>query len=356
MKTLVHNIILLALLVALTSGILWARNRAEQQLCTAVSVDIDNADSTLFVTRQGVLDELKKLGFKLQGRPMKQIDAARIERALGQSEYLENVECVKATNGEVVIHATQLVPVMRIFDGDQSYYVNRDGKRMNATASYHADVPVVKGHFTKQFPPTRLLPLIDYVEGDSTLHALVSMYAMRDSNNVYIVPAIYGHIVNLGQVDNIPAKFAKLEAFYNNVMPQKGWLTYDTISVKWDHQVVATRRNKTVKEEVTYDPDEDEPMPDVQTMAVDDNNHSLVNSPTDKKKATETRKVEPKKTEAKKPEAKKVESPKADAKKADTKKVETKKADAKKTDTKKPEATKKATADKNDKKKNKSTT
>lgn len=256
-------------------GIYWARGKAADERCRLVTVVIDNADSTRFVTPEGVTQELSKLGFKVVGKPMWQIDADRIEQALLRSDYLEKAEVVKAPDGVLLIRASQLVPVLRVFDGDQSYYVNRAGKRMAATASYHADVPVVQGHFTDKYPATRLLPLVQYVEGDSLLRSLVTMYTMRDSNNIFITPAISGHVVNIGDCANFEAKFKKLKLFYRKVMPEKGWENYDTISVKWDHQVVATRRVKAVKVEMDYDSAYDEPEPDLQTVTLDDNRHTL---------------------------------------------------------------------------------
>ncbi|MBP3737954.1 MAG: hypothetical protein J6I72_02745 [Muribaculaceae bacterium] len=285
MKRLIQNIILLVLASMLVAGILWARSRKADELCRRVKVEIVNSDSTQFVTEQGVMGELAQSGIKVVGKPMWQINAARIEEVLGKSEYLENVECVKARDGQLLIRASQLVPVMRVFDGDGvSYYVNAAGKRMNASAFYHSDVPVVQGHFTQRFPPTRLLPLVSYVEHDSLLRTLVTMYTVRDSNNVFLVPSIYGHVVNMGPVEDIENKFEKLKLFYREVMPAKGWETYDTISVKWSHQVVATRRKKAVKEVMTYDPEDDEVIPDLETMGVDENNATLAVEPKKTKK------------------------------------------------------------------------
>jgi len=290
-------VILAILVFALAGGIMWARNKAGQEVCTDIDVEIANADSTVFVTNQGILNDLNTLGIKLKGRKMADINASKVEEILSKSEYLENVECVKSGNGHILLRARQLVPVMRIFDGDVSYYVNRDGKKMAATANYHADVPVVQGHFTQRFPATRLLPLLNYIEADSTLHSLVTMVSVRDSNNILIVPDIQGHVVNLGNLDNIQNKFEKLKLFYREVMPQKGWLTYDTISVKWSHQVVATRRVKAVKQELAYDPDDDEQMPDQTTMTINDEGPLLA---TPKKQGAQQQ-PKPQKTENKKP-------------------------------------------------------
>lgn len=268
MKRLIQNSILAVLAIALVIGILWARNKSRGELCTGIEVQVVNGDSTSFVTPEGVLNDLKGQGIKVVGKHMGDIDASDIEEALRLSPYLESADIVKCQGGKLLIRVSQLAPVFRVFDGEQSYYVNRAGKRMLASMYYHSDVPVVQGHFTRKYPPTRLLPLIDYVEGDTLLRSLVTMYTVRDTNNIILVPAISGHVINVGNVSGLENKFAKLKLFYKEVMPKRGWNTFDTISVKWNHQIVATRRVKAVQQTVIEAPDDDEQPPDIQTMTV----------------------------------------------------------------------------------------
>ena len=268
MKKVIQYSILVLLAALLTIGTLWARNKSRGELCTGIDVVVVNADSTSFVTPQGVLSDLQGQGIKVVGKRMGDIDASDIEDALKVSPYLENADIVKCQDGRLLVRVSQLVPVFRVFDGESSYYVNRAGKHMAATSYYHSDVPVVQGHFTRKYPPTRMLPLIDYVENDSLLRSLVTMYIVRDTNNIILVPDISGHVINMGNVSGFENKFAKLKLFYTDVMPRKGWNTYDTISVKWNHQVVATRRVKAVEKPLDIDPDDDEQAPDIETMTV----------------------------------------------------------------------------------------
>ena len=112
------------------------------------------------------------------------------------------------------------------------------------------------------------------------------MYSVRDSNNVYIVPCILGHVVNIGHIDNLDNKFAKLREFYTKVMPEKGWLYYDTISLKFSHQVVATRRVKAVKSDFDWANQPDEADADIETMMVSDSSRVISNND-DKKDSKE---------------------------------------------------------------------
>ena len=253
---------------AIIAGILWARHRFQGEVCESVEVQVVNADSTSFVTPEGVLSDLEHQGLEFVGKRMADINASDVEKMLGNSPYLEFADIVKCSGGRLLIRVSQLLPVLRVFDGENSYYVNRAGKRMDASIYYHTDVPVVQGHFTNHYPATRLLPLIDYVESDSLLHSLVTMYCVRDSNNIIIVPQISGQVINMGDATGFENKFAKLLLFYREVMPKRGWNTFDTISVKWDHQVVATRRVKAVVPTIDYDDEDDEQPPDIQTMDV----------------------------------------------------------------------------------------
>ena len=252
--------------VALVIGILWARSKSHGEVCNVVDVVVLNDDSTSFVTPQGVLNDLKGQGVEVVGKRMADINASDIEEALLVSPYLEKADVVKCQNGRLLITVSQLLPVMRVFDGDKSYYVNRAGKRMAATANYHCDAPIVRGHFTRKYPETRLLPLLDYVEQDSLLRSLITMYCVQDTNNIILVPDISGHVINIGSADGFDNKFAKLKLFYKKVMPERGWNTFDTISVKWNHQIVATRRVKAVKPVIDLNSEDDEQAPDIETM------------------------------------------------------------------------------------------
>ena len=271
MKKLIQYILLLILASLLAGGILWARGKARAEVCRTIVVDVLNNTSTAFVTPEAIKEELDHHGLVVVGKAVSQINIDTIETLLGKSPYVEDTECYFTHDGSLHIRVRQLVPVMRVFDGNTSYYVNRDGKTMRATPTYHADVPIINGHFTRQFPAVKLLPLIEYVERDSALKALVTMYHVVDSNNVFFVPAIAGHVVNLGPPHDYENKFKKLQLFYHKVMPVRGWETYDTISLKWNYQVVATLRHKKVAHVEAYNPEDDEQDPDHTTMTIDDN-------------------------------------------------------------------------------------
>lgn len=261
----------LALIVAyLAFAIIWANGEASHAVCKSLDVRILNADSTVFITQKLILSELEEQHLNPIGKPFSKINTEVIEKALDKFDYLEEAECVIEDNSRIIIEVKQFIPVMRVFDGGKSYYLNKDGKQMIANGHYHIDVPVVQGTFNYKFKATSLIPLTQYILKNEALNTFVTMIVARDSNNVYIVPNVYGHVINMGAPKDLDSKFEKLKLMYSEVMPVMGWYTYDTISVKWDYQIVATRRQKAIKEEMIYDANDDEPAPDIETMTIDE--------------------------------------------------------------------------------------
>ncbi len=262
-----YTLLILAI-AAFGVGIVWTNMQASSDKCRNVLIDIVNADSVAFVTKGSIINMLNSSGLNPEGKTFSQINSEKIEQFLNASEYIENSECVIQADNNMRIIVTQLIPVIRVFDGEESYYLNKDGKRMNASSRFHAEVPIVSGDFKKTTDALIVKPIADFVQKDKTLSDLVTMYLVKDANNIFIIPCIYGHVINFGDNKSIDNKFAKLKKFYREVMPEKGWLTYDTITLKWNYQVVASKRTKKIKKQILYNPEEEEVAPPIESIII----------------------------------------------------------------------------------------
>lgn len=258
------SIVLLAYIVVAVS---WSRNQSATELCRGVIVD---SIESRFVTGREIIRELGTFPERSKSLHVHQINTDSIERSLASIDNIERVRCVVTTDNYIRIEVAPLEPVARIFDTDSSYYINRAGKRISANARYHSDVPVVSGHFTDKFPPTSMIPLIDYINRDSTWATLVTHIKVDNSRNVILVPMIHGHVVNIGDLSNLDDKFSRLRRAYKEILPVKGWDFYDTLTVKWEGQIVATRRHKKLHQAISpIDFEAEQELPDLGTMMVD---------------------------------------------------------------------------------------
>lgn len=261
---------LLTLLVGYTVWVtVWANREADRHKCAGVIVKVVGTENPTIRerTKTGILAELKSYPNPLSGVPVHSVNTADVESYLSAISNFESVDCMIDADNRLLIEAKPLEPVMRVFDGTKSYYINRQGKRIEARAEFFTDVPVVSGNFNKSFKPEDVLPLVRYIGSDPKLSNLTGMVLARDARNLIIVPRVRGHVVNFGDTNRLAEKSHDLFLFYRKVMAGKNWMDYDTISVKFSGQVVATRRDKTKlqhAEEFSEDFDpEEHTLPDV---------------------------------------------------------------------------------------------
>ena len=271
MKRAIRIIVSLVLLAYIVVAVSWSRNMAYNRLCGGIRIEVSDPDNSRFVTSKEVANEIKPFT-RTSGRVhLHEINTDSIEKAHNGIDKIEHATCKVLTDGYVQIEVTPMRPVARVFDHGDSYYLNKDGKKISANARYHVDCPVISGNFNETFTPQLLLPVVYHIEADSALTSLVTHIKADGPNSVILVPLIHGHVINIGDVDNLNDKFYRLKRAYKEILPVKGWNFYDTISVKWNGQIVATRRVKKLNEVISaVDFEAEQEIPDIGTMMVGD--------------------------------------------------------------------------------------
>ena len=224
-----------------------------------MTVAVDDTEAG-FVTAEGVRAELRGNGngkdlTAVGGRLINNIDLQAIEDRLMEVDNIETAtvyRALKKDGSKIVVEVTPMKPVLRIFDQaspEKSYYVNHKGKRLTANHSFHKDVPVIIGRFDTPDKLNRVMPLVDYMANDRNLAAFVSSMELTPKNDIILYPAHTGPVINFGDATMIKNKLRRIMRFYQDVVRVKGYEYYDTISVKWAGQLVATRHNKTRRDD-----------------------------------------------------------------------------------------------------------
>ncbi len=242
-KTILKWVILTILLLYVVGMAVWARSEADRHSCKSIVITMGEQGLSDTITVRGVRQKLMKYPGKIIGARANTINTLDVRNYLMRLNNFEDVECYMSSDGKLHVRISPMVPEIRVFEGNKSYYVNKNGKRINSNADFFTDVPVVSGNF-KSTPPETVLPIVRFVEKDPELKNLDEMYYVRDKDNIILVARMTGHVINFGDKTRLNEKRRMLMTAYKNIIPYKGWDEYDTISVRFRGQIVATRRNK----------------------------------------------------------------------------------------------------------------
>lgn len=244
----VNSLLMVAVIVVVT---VLASSSADNRRCTGILIQVHDTASIKFVTPQELSRELGALPRLALMTPLSRINIDSLERELSRFDKIEDVQVQILANGKLLIDVHPMKPVARVFNSfdGSSFYINRQGKRINAEARYHLDVPVITGRFPDgaAFSPMSLMSLVDFIQSDPVWDDYVSMIKVDSPSDIILVPVIRGQVVNLGDTADYDSKFRRLRAFYQKVPSVKGWECYDTITLKWRGQIVAHRRNAVLE-------------------------------------------------------------------------------------------------------------
>lgn len=273
-KTALKWIICVMLLAYVALAFAFGRQENGMRKCTGIDLRIEGNTLPDSVLRQGVASQLARYGKPLKGERLERIDLQRLENYLGQFSNFEWVECSFDPDSRLRITVSPISPEVRVFASDgKSYYINRSGKRIVADAEFYVDVPVlIASRGTEEYFGSAL-SVIRFVTSDSDLNSLITAFKIDGPNDIILIPRIQGHVINFGDSTQRAEKKAAIMTAYRSILDARGWNTYDTVSVKFRGQIVATRRDKSVNNHGSM-PEEGEDLeeatlPDVAEMTTE---------------------------------------------------------------------------------------
>lgn len=260
-KGVIRCLLSVVLMCYLAFALFMANDMAAREMCAGIDIKVlQREGSRNFVTGGEVRRLLDEWGLDDVNRPVSTINLQEIEDRLNGIVNIEHASVERLANRKVRVNVTPMIPVARVFDRNSSYYINQSGKRLTANHRFRLDVPVITGDFDSSHDAVSLIPLVERLSADPDWNAIVAQISVEPkTHDVILVPMIRGHVVNLGDTADIDDKLERVMLMYHKVLPLKGWNYYDTISVKWGGQVVATRRQKKIAEPlIRFDQEGDE--------------------------------------------------------------------------------------------------
>lgn len=246
----ISALVLLAVYMVFTL-ILWG-DGDKDKVCENFYVEIADNGNKL-VTAYEVYQYVGQHDMIPKGKKIGEIDLIALEQCISQISLLCNVNCYYDSKGDVYLKAEQRIPIMRIIShtGD-NYYIDKLGARIEVDTMYNDYVPLVMGHIDDTLTAHQLIPLVTYIDNHPLWSVQIDQICVNRNHEIELYPRVGNHVILMGDKEDYKRKLQNVEALYEQVLPQVGWAAYDTIMVKYEDQVICTRRNKSYKHK-TYD-------------------------------------------------------------------------------------------------------
>lgn len=216
--------------------------KSDETICPRIRVTIADARNLNFVSKEDVQNLLQDKSVYPIGVRMDHINTDRLENYLKGKSRIKTAECYKSPNGELNVRVTQREPILRVKGIYGDYYVDSERKMMPTSTIFTAYVPIATGYVTKEFSLGALGEFALFLRDHSFWNAQIEQIDVAKNGEVTLVPRVGDQLILMGTLENYQDKLDRLYALYVNGFNKIGWNKYKQITLKYEGQVVCTKR------------------------------------------------------------------------------------------------------------------
>ncbi|TRX22784.1 cell division protein FtsQ/DivIB [Flavobacterium franklandianum] len=169
------------------------------------------------------------------------LDLNRLEKRLNSHEMIEKSDVFVSIDGVVKAVVKQKTPVARVFDGDNSFYIDYKGNRMPLSANYTARVPLVSGVINKK-NREKLAELFRVIYDDEFLKKNIIGVQIMPNESLKMLNRNYNYQIDFGGTKRMNAKFNNYKVFFQKAVLDSSLYKYKTIDLRFEQQVVCTKK------------------------------------------------------------------------------------------------------------------
>ena len=238
----------LCLTVLVGFTIYFAYSEKNAVRCKSIVVYI-SPNSPRFMDEDEIANMIEKSGEPIIGHKLSDINIENLEKKLSTFTTLNNVEIYRkieargiSFNGKLVINVDERTPVLRMKNAYEDYYLDHEGVKIPVSSKYIERILIATGTFPDITERNNILEMTDFVNKDEFWRAQIEQVLIQPKGDLLLLPQVGDYLIEFGKADNYKAKFRNLKAVYQQGFKNFGWNKYKAISVKYQNQVVCTKK------------------------------------------------------------------------------------------------------------------
>lgn len=229
-------------------------------VCKTFEITVDWESGNQFITDDQVKTLINRMGYVENETPMETIDSKQIENKLMDLPSAKEVVVFKDMDGVLIVKIKQRKPIARVFNQNgTSFYMDNEGNMMPLSSNYTARVVVINGALNEKSNWTveeikandsiRELSLLDDIydfvstyKKDEFFNAQFEQIYITNNKEFEIIPKVGDQRILFGKPTEVNEKLEKLKIFYTEGINPENLNLYTTINLKFNGQIVCTKK------------------------------------------------------------------------------------------------------------------
>ncbi|WP_419241420.1 hypothetical protein [Cardinium endosymbiont of Nabis limbatus] len=263
MGQIVSSVVALFLTMGLCFSLLLVEKKQTTLVCKDIAVTIQDYPEQSFITPQAIVALLQSTHkISLHKTLLNTVNTYAIQHQLTNHPLIKNALVYKTWNGTVKICLKTRCFIARIISplpqpigielqkssidlmetNGYQIYLDKKGAVIDLKDPPLLRLLVVTGQNiaieNNKLRDKRLLALLGYIYKDSFWRRQITSLQVTANGKIIMGTQVGGHQIEFGTAENIEEKFEKLQLFYSQVIPYKGWEAYHRVNVAFKDQLI----------------------------------------------------------------------------------------------------------------------
>ncbi len=213
-----------------------------QIVCSDIHVEVTDSLNSGFVTPDQIKNALLIQYPQILGNSVGSINCEDIELFLKKHQAIQQCEAFCTVNGILNIYIGQRTPLLRVFSGYDSYYIDTNGNKMPLFDRYTANVLVLSGHVNMLDSLNNVIEFAHFIKDNPFWDAQIEQIYVEKNGEFSLAPRVGDQIISLGSLDRYREKMRNLYALYTQGLNPREWNNYKEINLKFEGQIICTKR------------------------------------------------------------------------------------------------------------------
>lgn len=219
------------------------RKLSRNKLCESFEVVIADSNRVQFVLTRDIERLVKRHNLHPVGKSFGDINTLAIRDTILTNQLVESAEVYTTPAGGIVAAIRQRQPVIRVITSQgRSYYVDQERRIMPVTPAFTVYVPVVTGAVTETMAREELYDFAMFLQRNADWDAWIEQIEVRSNDDVVLIPRAGDFSIVMGSLKDYPVKLSTFIRFVDQGLNVLGWNRYSEINLKYENQVVCTRK------------------------------------------------------------------------------------------------------------------
>lgn len=219
------------------------RRSYHNSVCEEFVVVIKDSTKTQFVSAKEIEDLVKRYKLHPVGKPFNEINTLAIRDSILSNKLIESANVYITSGSSVIATVQQREPVLRVMsDIKGNFYVDKDREVMPVSSSFAVYVPIATGLIDEEFAKNDLYDFAIFLKNNPVWDAWIEQIVVNQEKEVELIPRAGDFRIIIGKLENYNSKLNKFVRFVDGGLNVVGWNRYSAINLKYDNQVVCTRK------------------------------------------------------------------------------------------------------------------